>query len=222
MELTTPFSMLVAASSKSGKTALVKDILINHYFVFDKPISEIVWAYHPGSRDDDLFSDLKNSLAIPITFVEGFPEKQIKDATLFRKSTESKCLVLDDTVVSALKCPSFIDLFTVLSHHQNINVIAVLQNLHADTSSQRQIMNNVIRNVTYLVLFPDRRQVNACKQIARTYFAGEEEKLMRPFRHLIESKIKYNYMVIDFNDDDNPIKFNALRETDEAFVFTGQ
>jgi hypothetical protein len=219
MELSTPFTMLIAASSKSGKTDLVKDILINHYFMFDKPVSEIVWAFHPGSRDDILFNKLSSSLTVPIKFVEGYPEHLITTATLFQKSNETKCLVLDDIVVTALKRPSFIDLFTVLSHHQNINVIAVLQNLHADTSSQRQIMNNVIRNLTYLVLFPDRRQLNACRQIARTYFPGEENKLMGPFKHLIDSKLKYNYMVIDFNDDDNPVKFNALRETDESFVF---
>jgi molybdopterin-guanine dinucleotide biosynthesis protein len=216
--------MLIAASSKSGKTALVKDILINHYFMFDKPLSEIIWAFHPGSKNDSLFNELKACLTVPITFVEGFPEESIKTATLFQNTSgdETKCLVLDDIVVTALKRPSFIDLFTVLSHHQNINIIAVLQNLHADTSSQRQIMNNVIRNLSYLVLFPDRRQINACKQIARTYFPGEEDKLTLPFKRLIDSKVKYNYMLVDFNDDDMPVKFNVLRESDEAFVFGHQ
>lgn len=214
--LVTPFSMLISASTKSGKTELAKDIILNHFQLFDNPIHEVVWLYHKAANNEKEFSDLKSRLNIPVSFIEGFQAEKIVDGTLF-KTDKLKCLVLDDVVVSALKSPVFIDLFTVLSHHQSIVVIAILQNLHADTASQRQIMNNVIRNLSYLVLFPDRRNMNACKQIARSYFSGEEHRLIEPFKHLIEKKERYTYMVVDF--EESKIQFNCLRPTDQPFEF---
>lgn len=222
MELSTPFAMLVAASSKSGKTHLVRDVLLNHVFMFEQPLTEILWIYHKGSRDDALFESLKNSLRIPISFMDEFPkdDASFSDRMLFNNTDTSKlkCLVLDDVVHDALKSQNFLELFTILSHHQNIAVIAILQNLQTHTSSNQQVMNNIIRNVTYIVMFPDRRQMNACKQVARGYYPGEEDKLVKPFKHLVESKSKYTYMLIDFNDDDVPVKFNCLRQDDEAFT----
>ena len=215
--LTTPSSFLVASNSKAGKTQLVRDLLIKHYWMFDKPLEEVVWLYHKNARDEALVADLQQNLNIPIQFVEGFPAEDIAEGRLFNTSG-LKCLVLDDVVISALKSPVFIDLFTVLSHHQSIVVIAILQNLHADTAGQRQIMNNIIRNLSYVVLFPDRRQMAACKQLARTYFSGEEDELVVPFRHLIHSKEKYNYMLIDF--EEASVRFNCLRPTDAAFKYS--
>ena len=219
-QLTTPCTMLVAASSKSGKTRLIRDLLINHYQAFDTPLQEIVWLYHANAKCEKLMTHLKTNLNIPISFVEGFPAESVANGSLFNCSPEAlKCIVLDDVVISALRSPVFINLFTILSNHSNLVVIAILQNLHADTASQRQIMNNVIRNTSYVVLFPDRRQTSACRQLARNYFNGEENVLLHPFKFLIETKQKHNYMVIDFVDHDMPVKFNSLRPTDEMFCF---
>lgn len=219
--LVTPFSMLVAASSNSGKTQLVRDLLLSHYMMFDHPIHEVVWCYHKNAYDKKLFDGLAAQLNVPITFIEGFPAIDIESGNLFKTSKDQlKCLVLDDIVPSALKSSLFLDLFTVLSHHQSLVVIAILQNLHANTSSQRQLMNNIIRNVSYLVLFPDRRQMNACKQVARTYFNGEEYRVVEPFKHLIENNKKFHYMVVDFVDPIAPVKFNSLREDGEKYIFT--
>ena len=208
--------MLVAASSKQGKSYLVRDILLNHYSLIDKPLESIIWLYHKNSRDDELFETLKKELNVPIEFMEGFPAEEISQEKLF-KGDGLKCLVLDDVVTTALKSPVFVDLFTVISHHSNVCIIAILQNIFCETSGQRQIMNNIIRNLTYLVLFPDRRQMAACKQIARTYFNGEEYKLVRPFKELIDTGQKHTYMLIDLENAN--IRFNCLRPTDEAFAY---
>ena len=217
--LTTPFSMLCASNSGAGKSILIRDLLVKHYQLFDKPLTEIVWLYHQNAKDEKLMNYLKTNLTIPISFVEGFPADAVANGSLFDCSPDDlKCIVLDDVVISALRSPVFINLFTILSHHSNLVVIAILQNLHADTASQRQIMNNVIRNVSYIVLFPDRRQMSACKQVARTYFNGEEKLLLEPFKFLIDGKEKHNYMVIDFVDKDFPVKFNSLRPSDKTFV----
>lgn len=218
--LVTPFSMLVAASTNSGKTFLVRDLILNHYRMFDNPLEEVVYLYHKHGRDDELFNYLKDNLNVPIRFVEGFPAKDIIDGKLFLSDKKAaKCLILDDVVGAALRSPVFIDLFTVLSHHDNINVIAIMQNLHAETASQRQVMNNIIRNVSYIVLFPDRRQLSTVRQIARNYYNGEEYRLLQPFKHMIDENNKHEYMLLDFIGDVCPIRFNCLRPSDKKHYF---
>ena len=218
--LKVPFTMLVAASSNSGKTHLVRDMIINHYRLFERPIDEIVWLYHPRAFDEELMQQLKRDLNVPIRFIEGFPSKAIEEGSLFNADNKAvKLLVVDDLVATALRTPIFLELHTIMSHHNNICVVGIMQNLHADTPSQRQMINNIIRNLSYIVLFPDRRNLGALKQIARTYFNGEEYKLVQPFKQLIDSKEKYNYMLIDFIDLDLPVKFNTLRTTDKPYYF---
>ena len=219
-QLVTPFSMLVAASTNSGKTSLVRDLIVNHYRMFDHPLDEIVYLYHKHARDEELFSYLEDNLNIPIRFVEGFPANDINDGKLFVSDKKaSKCLICDDVVSEALRSKVFTELVTVFSHHDNINVIAIVQNLHAETASQRQVMNNIIRNLSYLVLFPDRRQLSTVRQIARNYYNGEEHRLLEPFKRLIEEKTKHEYMLLDFIGDVYPIRFNCLRPSDWTYVF---
>lgn len=219
--LKVPFALLCAASSGSGKSHLVRDLILNHYRMFEKPLVEIVWLYHKRAYDTQLVKQLETGLDIPIRFIEGFPAKEIAEGTLFNSDNDAiKLLVMDDIVVSAMRSPVFIEMFTIMSHHNNMCIIGILQNMHSETSATRQIMNNIIRNVSYVVLFPDRRNMQACKQIARTYFSDEEYKLNEPFKHLIESKQKFIYMVIDFVDADIPVKFNTLRPTDDSYYFT--
>ena len=212
--------MIIAASTNSGKTLLARDLITNHYRMFDKPLDEVVFLYHQHGRDDELFKYLKDNLNVPIRFVEGFPASDIIEGKLFKSDKKaSKCLILDDVVGTALRSPIFIDLFTVMSHHDNISVIAIMQNLHAETASMRQVMNNIIRNVSYLVLFPDRRQLATIRQIARNYYNGEEYRLLQPFKRLIEEKNKHDYMLIDFISDVCPIRFNCLRPSDKTYFF---
>jgi hypothetical protein len=208
--------MLVAASSKRGKTQLVRDLVINHYRLFDKPLDSVIWLYHPNARDDELFDYLKDKLNVPITFKEGFPVDEIADGSLFDKR-KLNLIVLDDVVPSAVRSPVFTDLFTVISHHQNVCVIAIMQNIHCETAGQRQLMNNVIRNLTFLVLFPDRRQLAACKQVSRTYFNGEEYKLLRPLQALIDEGDRFSYMLVDL--ENAKVCFNCLRPAERPFEF---
>ena len=222
-QLITPFSILISASTNAGKTLLARDLIVNHYLMFDKPIVECVWLHHRNARNDELFKDLTMNLTIPITFKEGFDAQaqDIADGTLFQcEKDQLKCLVIDDLVSTALKSQAFIDLFTIQSHHQSIVVVGILQCLYGDTPSQRQVMNSVIKNASYIVLFPERRQTQVCKQIARYFFPGEEYKLMLPFLRLIEEKKKHSYMLVDFIGSDMPVRFNCLRPTDTKEFFT--
>ena len=64
-----PFTCIIAGPTKSGKTTLLKNLLINHEQMITHPIDRIVYCY---SRWQEAFDDLQKSL--PIEFKEGLPD----------------------------------------------------------------------------------------------------------------------------------------------------
>lgn len=223
-KLHAPFTMLVAASSNSGKTKLVRDLVVNNMLTMDKRIDELVWLHHKNAKDEELIRDITGSMNIPVRFIEGYPDGEISDSSLFTAdSKQLKCLVIDDIVHNAIRSPSFTELFTIISHHENMIVIGILQNLYAYTPSQRQQINNIIRNCSYLVLFPERRSLAACRQIATAYFSGEQYRLLEPFKAVMkDSAARYQYLVIDFlnQDEDMQVRLNGLRPMEKSYNFT--
>ena len=220
-KLRTPFTMLVAASSNSGKTKLIRDLVVNNKLTMDKPIDELIWLHHKNAKDDELIRDISSSMNVPVRFIEGYPEGEISNSTLF-KTDGLKCLVIDDIVHNAIRSASFTELFTIISHHENMIVIAILQNLYAYTPAQRQQINNVIRNCSYLVLFPERRSLASCRQLANAYFSGEQYRLLEPFKSVMKDKEEYQYLVIDFlcQNEDMQVRLNGLRPKEKSYNFT--
>ena len=73
-----PLTCLIARSTKSGKTTLLKKILTNHKQMIFHPIDMIVNCY---SRWQDAFDDLKKPISIEfkegLLDIEGFVQKRI-------------------------------------------------------------------------------------------------------------------------------------------------
>ena len=112
------FRLILSGASSVGKTWLCENLL-RDTSCFREPVREIVWVYAKHTADQQLFDRLKS---LPITFREGYPEKEIEDNTLFKSKT-GKVLVLDDQFTSCYKNKALFDLFHIISHHQNISVI---------------------------------------------------------------------------------------------------
>ena len=64
---------MIAGPTKSGKTTLLKKILINHDQMISHPIDRIVYCY---SRWQNAFDDLQKSISIE--FKEGFKDSMDK------------------------------------------------------------------------------------------------------------------------------------------------
>ena len=113
----TPSSILIVGSSGCGKTCFTESLPLNHLFV--NPLPTIHYCYGVWQN---VFRDMKDA---GVQFHEGIPESG------YLKSWFQKggVLVLDDLMAEGGEDKELLDLFTKHSHHQNITVLYLCQDM---------------------------------------------------------------------------------------------
>lgn len=204
-------------------------ILCNGDKTMTKQPQELVWLYAKGSSDKEkIFTPLEESMhlqGVKCRFLEGYPDELLKSNKLFTSDKDQlKVLVIDDLWQKVANLESLQDIFTIHSHHSNIQVFLLCQNLYGATQSHRHVIQNLIRNSSYIIIFADRRSISTVKQIANFYYPGETYRLVKPFLNLIKSS-SYDYIVIDLlnKNEHFMIRQNGLIGDDAyCFIFTSQ
>lgn len=217
LRLKLPFTLIISGPSRAGKSTCLQK-LINSPECFTEPIKEIVYCYSKHTNIQPVID--RYITVLPITFNEGIPEDKILNRTLF-KGDKGKLLVLDDCYTEPKQSKCLFELFNIISHHQNISVILTVQNLHGSTPNQRSSLNTLLRSCTYLVIFVNRRQTPVIHQLARTYFPGQKDKLIKPFNCILKNCIPYTYLFIDLQTDDEEyqVREGGLLTTDKCFIY---
>ena len=114
-----PSSVIVAAPSGSGKTVLVENLL-REKFIFQVPPKKIVYAY---DRWQPRFDRMKKRDGLQ--FYKGIPDP----SQLSKWLPKGGVLVLDDLMEEGGQDKRVLDLFTKDSHHRNITVLFLTQDL---------------------------------------------------------------------------------------------
>ncbi len=135
-----PFSMIVAAGSGFGKSYWVKRLLAEKGRLIQPIPQRIVWCYNHWQP---LYEEV-NKMEPNIEFIEGLP---LNLNSGFFDNRATNLLIVDDMMTTIPKDNRLTDLYTRGSHHDNLSVICLLQNLYyKNTQTMR-------RNSHYLVLF---------------------------------------------------------------------
>ena len=153
-----PFTCLLAGSTKSGKTTLLKKILINHDQMISHPIDRIVYCY---SRWQNAFDDLQKSISIE--FKEGLPDIEDFDSNKF----------------------------TVDSHHKNISVFFLTQNLFPKEKNARTIS----LNCNYIITTSNPRDRAQLFNLARQMYPNNMQFLLESFKDSMDKP--YGYTILD-------------------------
>ena len=133
-----PFTCMLAGPSQSGKSTLLAKILENNQHLFTPAPTKIVYCY---ARWSEGFNQLKQ-ISPPITFHEGLP-----DIDQFSVH-DNNVIILDDLMIQVEKDSTMLELFTTDSHHKNISVFLITQNLF----SQGKYSRTISLNCQYLVI----------------------------------------------------------------------
>jgi hypothetical protein len=120
----------------------------------------------------------------PVEFVQGIPIDLEKDSYI--DPSVRNMIVLDDLMATAAKDPRVTDLFTEGSHHRNLSVIVLDQNLYYNKDPTQG------RNCQYLVLFNNPVAKQQIMTLCRQMYPGKvlyflqkfEEATARDYGHL--------------------------------------
>ena len=172
MEFKHPMSMIIAGPSGSGKTVFVRN-LVETSKLFDTKFFEVIWCY---SVWQDFYS------SINARFIEGLPEICEFDGT-------PKLLILDDLMHEADDRVG--KLFTKYSHHKNVSVIYITQNMFHQKKGSRDLS----LNAHYLVIFKNPRDKAQIQYLARQLCPENPKFLQEAYTDATEKA--HGYLVID-------------------------
>ena len=176
-----PFTAVVAGPTKSGKTYFVERFIRNiEQLVIPRP-GEIVWCY---GEWQPLYNNLKQ---LGIVFIEGLP-----DVSEWDIKTPRLC-ILDDLMSETNE--SVTKLFTKGSHHRNISVIQIVQNLFGKNKEHRTIS----LNSHYLVVFKNPRDKSQIMHLGKQMFPGQTHYVTEAYKSATEKP--HGYLLFDLTQD---------------------
>jgi energy-coupling factor transporter ATP-binding protein EcfA2 len=203
-----PFTCMLAGPSKSGKTTLLKKILQLNNILIDKQPTRIVYCY---SIWQPAFNELRTTVSPTIEFVQGLP-----DIDEF-SSSETNLLILDDLMRECGKDSSICKIFTVDSHHKNISVFFITQNLFSKEKNTRTI--NL--NCNYLIIFNNPRDRTQISFLARQMYPEQPKFLLECYQDAVENK-QYGYLLIDLTQSTQPkfrVQTGIIPVEDERIIY---
>ena len=155
LKLHNPCNISVVGSTSSSKTIFVYNLLRECNDVFVQPIETILYCY---TCYQSLYDEI--SLNVPfVDFHEGLPTE---DSVTEFGNEGHKLLILDD-LMSKVSSSVILDLFCQFSHHKNISVIFMIQNIfHGGKST-----HSINLNSHYYILFKNKRDVGQVKTLGR-------------------------------------------------------
>ena len=174
-----PFTCQIAGPSWCGKSVFTFRLIreINELIT---PVPEkIIYCY---GEYQPLFNDYPQ-----VTFREGLPNNDEFDGK------HRTLLILDDLMTEAGDGVS--NLFTKISHHRNVSVIFLTQNMY-HKSKQARTMS---LNTQYLVLFKNPRDATQVATLGRQMYPNNSKFLVEAFKDA--TKGPYGYLLLDLRAD---------------------
>lgn len=180
--LKTPFSLIAGGPSNSGKTTFVNNLLLNQDRLIDHPFDYIYWFYGQVPPKNELFLKLTNLQA-----VKGIPDSFDN----FIHEGQKGAIVLDDLMEQCTNNSLITDFFTKKSHHQDVSVIFITQNLFHKGKERITFM----KNATYLVIFNAPLDSSEAFALARRIMPRKPKIFMDIYAHAVEKP--HGYLFID-------------------------
>lgn len=209
IRLKCPFTMLVSGPSSSGKTTFVSNLLQKRKDIYNKQSGDIYWFYKVQN------DEFEQNLNLPVHFYNKMVTMNwLEENDIPPNST----IVIDDMALEATEDTA--KLFSVGSHHYNINIIFLCQNLF----TKNQYFRDISLNSTYVVLFKNVRDKLQITNFAKQFAPGQNKTFVEIFKKA--TKNPYSYILLDnhqrtpdelrilsnyLQEDGNPVRVWLLR-----------
>lgn len=183
VSIKTPSNIFIVGPSQSGKTILAFKLLENVENMMSPQPTRLIYCY---SEFQDIFNHYPN-----IEFHEGLP-----DLNSFVGNREPIVIVLDDFMSQISQQMS--DLFTRMSHHRNISVVFLTQNIFYKDKHTRTMS----LNTHYLFILKNPRDVLQITTLARQMFNKNSKYMLEAFGDAVRRNYGYLFVDLKTNIDD--------------------
>ena len=196
-----PFTAILAGPTGSGKSLFVLRFIKEVKKMMLPPPENIVYCY---GEYQPIFNNYPY-----VTFNEGLPHIDQFDGK------QSTLLIIDDLMSETNDSVS--NLFTKVSHHRNVSIMYLSQNLFY-RSKQNRTMS---LNAHYIVLFKNPRDANQIATLARQMYPGKKSKF--PVEAVRDATEKpYGYLLIDLKPDTDEkirVRTNIFPDDERHYVY---
>ena len=180
-----PTSIIIAGPSGSGKTCFLVRALKTS--LFQPPPTRIIWFYKEWQKayaDVKLYDD-------SIEFQEGIVPSYLSSLS----SDERNMVIIDDLMSNAAQSKDVSKIFTQESHHRNLTVVLLVQNLFC----QGKEMRNISLNTHYMVLYKNPRDKSQIRFLSHQIFPENPKFLPNVFHNATEQP--HSYLLIDLHPE---------------------
>lgn len=182
-----PCSILVVGPSSCGKTVFVEQLLKERSALFDGTSATVCYCY--GAWQPKFQSMKKQG----IRFFHGIPEPD----SIPRWFKSGGLLILDDLMDEGGNDKTVLDLFTKYSHHNNVTVVYLCQ----DMFPPGKYAKTISRNAHYVVAFKNPRDQLGVRNLALQAFPSEWEEVLKVYRDATNRP--YGYLIFDLHPNSN-------------------
>ena len=195
-----PFTCIISGPSGSGKSSFCIKLLQNLESLSTETRFDggILWCYGESNAVPSV------DVGRRILFHEGVPEN-------FTNAGSKPCLIILDDLLNEVYSKEVCQLFTKGSHHRNISVILITQNLF----HQARYCRDISLNAKYIVLLKNIRDKNQFTHLARQVYPEDSAGLYKAY--LDSTKNPHGYFLLDFSQDtDDQLRFRTNIFPDEV------
>jgi hypothetical protein len=183
-----PFTCICAGPSCCGKTTFVVRFLQNINDLVDGKIDRVIWCCSPNSRPNEELKGVEFQYKVP-TF-----ENPRKIPTLY---------IIDDLMHDCYN-KGVSELFTRGSHHSNISVILITQNVFYQSPQSR----NISLNAKYITVFKNPRDRSQFRYLASQVYPENSGELLRVYKEVTSKP--FTYLVLDLSQEtDDRLRFRT-------------
>ena len=176
-----PFTGIVSGPTGSGKTVFTIKLVQNSQVMVQPPPEDIVWCY-------GIYQDVFDTMS-HVKFVQGLP-----DVDAF-KGDRRTLIVIDDLMHEANDSVS--QIFTKGSHHRNLSVLFLTQNLFFNSKHARTMS----LNSQYVILFKNPRDVGQISHLGRQMFPNKNGSKFLAEAFGDATSKPYGYLFVDLKAD---------------------
>lgn len=184
-----PSTIIISGPSSSGKSTFTVQLLHNLQ-IFNQEIKKVIWCNSERGaipHRDTLPADLD------IEFINKLPQnfENVKNVLTI--------VILDDMMVDASASLQVSELFSKGSHHRNITVVLITQNIFHKSKHSRDIS----LNAKYLVIFKNPRDKAQFNHLARQIYPENVAMLQKMYKSITATA--HSYLFIDLTQGINDI-----------------